>query len=398
MDRSASTSGEEHIATQFIHIGTLAGRSSSADDGAAGSVVIRQRLREPAFNDGFTLRSGQGLALTLDAAGQARVTRSGEAASGLSSAELQVERRISQVADGYEVAYVIRNTGIDERGIPGVRIASVEGLLMETDQFGRYHLVGISAGEQARGRNHVLKVDPSTLPAGAQFTTDNPLLRRITPGMPARFDFGVRLPVEEIGGRSEQVELELGQVLFAPGSAQLQDKYRPVVEQVAGRIGQYNGGEVVIAADGEGQALALARAEAVHKALRDTLDPAMLARVTVQVRAVASEAGSTLVGLQGEDLQLGSVLFDTDKSDIKPEFEALLDAVAARLQQRRGGTVAIIGHTDVRGSHAYNAALGLRRAKAVHEALMRRLSQDVRDHVRVDASGDTTAPIDAGRE
>ena len=97
-------------------------------------------------------------------------------------------------------------------------------------------------------------------------------------------------------------------------------------------------------------------------------------------------------------LLLGSVLFDTDKAVIKPEFEPLLDAVAARLQQRKGGTVAIVGHTDVRGSHAYNAALGLRRARAVHEALMRRLGADVRDNVRVDASSDTTAPIDAGRE
>ncbi|REM95968.1 hypothetical protein DSI35_27890, partial [Mycobacterium tuberculosis] len=80
-----------------------------------------------------------------------------------------------------------------ERGIPGVRIAAVEGLLMETDAFGRYHLVGIPGGE-ARGRNFILKVDPSTLPAGARFTTPNPLVRRITPGLPVRFDFGVRMP------------------------------------------------------------------------------------------------------------------------------------------------------------------------------------------------------------
>ncbi|WP_161808873.1 OmpA family protein [Stenotrophomonas ginsengisoli] len=381
-----------------VAVGTLVGRSSSADNGQAGTVVIRQRLREPAFTGDFTLRSRQGLGLTMGADGQASISRQGDAADGLSSAELQVERRVSPVADGVEVAYVIRNTGIDERGIPGVRIASVEGLLMETDQFGRYHLVGISAGEQARGRNHVLKVDPSTLPAGAQFTTDNPLLRRITPGMPARFDFGVRLPAEQIGGRNEQVELEMGQVLFAPGASTLQPQYLPVIEQVAQRVRSYDGGEVVIAADGEGQVLAMARAEAVQQALQQALGAELSAKVQVQVRSKAAEAASTVVGLQGEDLLLGTVLFDTDKAVIKPEFEALLDAVAARLQQRKGGTVAIVGHTDVRGSHAYNAALGLRRARAVHEALMRRLSPDVRDNVRVDASSDTTAPIDAGRE
>ncbi|WP_172448528.1 DUF7507 domain-containing protein [Caulobacter mirabilis] len=81
-----------------------------------------------------------------------------------------------------------------EPGIPGVRIASVEGLIVETDQFGRYHLVGVDGGPWERGRNFILKVDPVTLPPGSRFSTDNPLLRRVTPGLPVRFDFGVILP------------------------------------------------------------------------------------------------------------------------------------------------------------------------------------------------------------
>jgi uncharacterized repeat protein (TIGR01451 family) len=81
-----------------------------------------------------------------------------------------------------------------EPGVPGVRIASVEGLIVETDQFGRYHLVGVDGGPWERGRNFILKVDPATLPPGSRFSTDNPLLRRVTPGLPVRFDFGVILP------------------------------------------------------------------------------------------------------------------------------------------------------------------------------------------------------------
>jgi hypothetical protein len=78
-----------------------------------------------------------------------------------------------------------------------VRIASVEGLLIETDAQGRWHLAGVDAQNALRGRNFILKVDASTLPAGASFTTANPLVRRITPGVPVRFDFGVRLPPPE---------------------------------------------------------------------------------------------------------------------------------------------------------------------------------------------------------
>jgi uncharacterized repeat protein (TIGR01451 family) len=81
-----------------------------------------------------------------------------------------------------------------ERGIPGVRIASVEGLVAETDVYGRYHFEGLTLSNAARGQNVVLKVDRATLPDGSAFTTPNPLLRRVTPGLPVRFDFGVRLP------------------------------------------------------------------------------------------------------------------------------------------------------------------------------------------------------------
>lgn len=81
-----------------------------------------------------------------------------------------------------------------ERGLAGVRLGTVEGLLIETDRYGRFHLVGIDGGRWARGRNFLIKVDAATLPAGSTFTTPNPRVQRITPGIPVRFDFGVRIP------------------------------------------------------------------------------------------------------------------------------------------------------------------------------------------------------------
>lgn len=61
--------------------------------------------------------------------------------------------------------------------------------------------------------------------------------------------------------------------------------------------------------------------------------------------------------------------FDSDKSDIKPEFEGRLDEVAAVLRQNPGVRVRIDGHTDSRASEDYNKALSLRRAEAVRAAL-----------------------------
>ena len=104
-----------------------------------------------------------------------------------------------------------------------------------------------------------------------------------------------------------------------------------------------------------------------------------------------------VIGVDEGGYVLGHVLFDTDKSAIRPEFGPLLDQMAQALDRRGEGVVTLIGHTDVRGSHAYNTALGLRRAKAVQEALAQRLSPEVRARVRVDVSNDPTAAVGVKR-
>ncbi|MBS0225588.1 MAG: DUF11 domain-containing protein, partial [Proteobacteria bacterium] len=377
-----------------ISLGELKGRQSDADPVAKHQIVIRQHLRELAFNDDFVLSSKEGVSVRMDAAGKTRVETSGDAAKGLNAVDLRVERKVAQVADGYEVDYVISNAGVDERGIPGVRIASVEGLLIETDQFGRYHVAAVPGGSWERGRNYILKVDPSTLPPGTTFTTDNPLVRRVTPGLPVRFDFGVKLPQGVIEGGKSEVEMELGEVVFAPGESEVREQYLPTIAKMADKAREHGGGEVVIRANGETAALAYRRAEAVKAALLGKLDKATAEGLTVSVRTDVNNPATLVAGIGGNGTLLGTVLFDTDKSAIRPEFEALLDTVAAELEKRGGGVIALVGHTDIRASHAYNTQLGLRRAKAVYEALTKRMKPEMRAKVRIDINDDSTAPVD----
>jgi outer membrane protein OmpA-like peptidoglycan-associated protein len=64
------------------------------------------------------------------------------------------------------------------------------------------------------------------------------------------------------------------------------------------------------------------------------------------------------------------VLFDFDKATIRPQAGAALKNVAAVLKDKAKGPVRIEGHTDAKGSDAYNQNLSVRRADAVRQWLV----------------------------
>lgn len=67
---------------------------------------------------------------------------------------------------------------------------------------------------------------------------------------------------------------------------------------------------------------------------------------------------------------LNNVLFDFDKSTLKPEGKAESDKVVAFLNEHTQATVMIEGHTCNIGTDEYNMALGQRRANAVKDYLV----------------------------
>lgn len=80
-----------------------------------------------------------------------------------------------------------------ELGLAGVRLITTTGWVIETDSFGRFHIDGLDPGWFARGSNFVVKIDESSLPASSWVTTENPLVKRLTPALPLIFNFGVQL-------------------------------------------------------------------------------------------------------------------------------------------------------------------------------------------------------------
>ncbi len=82
---------------------------------------------------------------------------------------------------------------------------------------------------------------------------------------------------------------------------------------------------------------------------------------------------TTTAGPSEEDLfgqSVKDVYFDYDKSDVRPDQQAAIQADAQFLNQHSAINFTVEGHCDSRGSTEYNLALGDQRASAVKSALV----------------------------
>ncbi|WP_119167406.1 OmpA family protein [Algihabitans albus] len=100
----------------------------------------------------------------------------------------------------------------------------------------------------------------------------------------------------------------------------------------------------------------------------DSMIPSTAVEVTVQdliteLDGEETERG-TLINLPGD------VLFDFDKSDIRPNAEPVLARLASLIEKLPQAPVEIEGHTDGKGSETYNQSLSEQRANSVKSYLV----------------------------
>ena len=91
------------------------------------------------------------------------------------------------------------------------------------------------------------------------------------------------------------------------------------------------------------------------------------ARTQTMETLSASELGQSLTAT-GKVAVYG-ILFDTNKSDIKPESRPSLEQIGALMKQNPGIRLHVVGHTDNVGGFDANLGLSKRRAEAVAAAL-----------------------------
>ncbi|MGI9305066.1 MAG: SdrD B-like domain-containing protein, partial [Gammaproteobacteria bacterium] len=128
----------------------VAGRSSAYDDIEDHTVVERVLIGDAPLSD-LVLTSAEGTWMRLDAGSELHTRHRGLKARGMTGQDLTLERRIEQTAAGRELVVTVTNEAIAEAGLPGVRVATVRGLLIETDAYGRFHLADVDGGRFAQG-------------------------------------------------------------------------------------------------------------------------------------------------------------------------------------------------------------------------------------------------------
>ncbi|MEM6638710.1 MAG: OmpA family protein [Pseudomonadota bacterium] len=95
------------------------------------------------------------------------------------------------------------------------------------------------------------------------------------------------------------------------------------------------------------------------------------------VEVEAAETGLVVVDAEamGSDIDeygrvvLDGIVFDFDKATLKTASKAALDAIATYLDAHPGKAFYVVGHTDAKGTFAYNQKLSADRAQAVADAL-----------------------------
>ncbi|GAB2616686.1 OmpA family protein [Novilysobacter erysipheiresistens] len=123
-----------------------------------------------------------------------------------------------------------------------------------------------------------------------------------------------------------------------------------------------------------------------------------------QERALRERMAGTGVDVvrQGDNITLNmpdNITFGFDSSALQPQFYPVLDDVAATLREYNQTIVEVAGHTDSKGTDAYNQQLSVRRADAVGDYLLSRGL--MRDRFIITGAGESrpvaSNDTDAGR-
>jgi hypothetical protein len=152
-----------------------------------------------------------------------------------------------------------------EKGLPGVRVVTAQGLAATTDQYGRFHITCAIVPNQIRGSNFALKLDDRTLPSGFRMSTDVMQIKHATAGKALKFDFGASI--------YRVVAIDLSDAVFEPGKTEIRVQWRPRLDVLLGELRKAPSMlRLSYVADTEDTALVERRMQAVKRQLTEAWD------------------------------------------------------------------------------------------------------------------------------
>lgn len=149
---------------------------------------------------------------------------------------------------------------IVEPGLPGVRLATTDGTIITTDDYGRFS-VPCAALPPRIGQNFTLKIDVNSLPTGYRMTTENPRTMRLTAGIMTEMNFGASI------GRV--VDIDLTAAAFG-GANQPVDQLMQGLDGLLGQVASAPATlRITYFTNGEGTDVARARLDALEEIIQD---------------------------------------------------------------------------------------------------------------------------------
>jgi uncharacterized repeat protein (TIGR01451 family) len=145
-----------------------------------------------------------------------------------------------------------------ERGLAGVRVATVKGLLVTTDKFGRFHVACADIPDGDIGSNFYMKLDTRTLPTGYRVTTENPRDVRLTRGKVTKLNFGASI--------TRVIKIDLSGRAYEPKTTDLLQKWQDQIDTIIEALAQQPSTlSLTYDAKGESSVLATKRLAAFEK-------------------------------------------------------------------------------------------------------------------------------------
>lgn len=214
-----------------------------------------------------------GTNITLTDSNEIFTDHSKKKKKGMTGEDISLSQKFFKLKGQDYVAVTIVNDGREENGIPGARLMTIDGLVIETDRYGRFHVPPV---KKDRGNSYLIKLDTNSLPMGSAVTTENPKVKRLTRSM-TKFNYGVSIPEQRSRLKEKEMIANIGEVFFIKNKAEFSPGQEMNLKILAEKLKKHKKSSIIIQIDGKSnglKSLGLIRKDVVKRKLKELLGKA----------------------------------------------------------------------------------------------------------------------------